>query len=107
MSSNWVQLNPDVTVREKGIMEKCTFCSQRIIYAKDKARDENRKVRDGEIKPACVQTCPSEALAFGDMKNHDSEVYKKSEYSRSYRVLEEINTLPSIHYLKKVERDEA
>jgi len=102
-----LQLNPDVTVREKGIMEKCTFCSQRIIYAKDKARDENRKVRDGEIKPACVQTCPSEALAFGDMKNHDSEVYKKSEYSRSYRVLEEINTLPSIHYLKKVERDEA
>jgi molybdopterin-containing oxidoreductase family iron-sulfur binding subunit len=102
-----LQLNPDVTVREKGVMEKCTFCSQRIIAAKDKARDENRKIVDGDVKPACVQTCPAEAITFGNMKDHSSEVYAKSLDSRSYHVLEELNTLPSINYLKKVERDKA
>ena len=102
-----MQLNPDVTVREKGIMEKCTFCSQRIIAAKDKARDENRKIVDGDVKPACVQTCPAEALKFGNMKDHSSEVYAKSNDARSYFVLEELNTMPSITYLKKVERDNA
>ena len=69
------QLNPDVTVREKGVMEKCTFCIQRIRQAKDHAKDDGRRrVRDGEVQPACVQACPAEALIFGDRKDPDSRV---------------------------------
>jgi len=98
------QLNPDVTVREKGVMEKCTFCVQRIRQAKDHAKDDGgRRVRDGEVQPACVQTCPAEALVFGDRNDPDSTVYGSMSDPRAYRVLEELNTLPSVIYLKKVE----
>jgi molybdopterin-containing oxidoreductase family iron-sulfur binding subunit len=100
------QLNPDVTVREKGVMEKCTFCIQRIRQAKDQAKDDGgRRVRDGEVQPACVQTCPSQALVFGDRKDPDSQVSQNitRQKSRAYRVLEELNTSPSVVYLKKVD----
>ncbi len=100
------QLNPDVTVREKGVMEKCTFCIQRIRQAKDQAKDDGgRRVRDGEVQPACVQTCPTQALVFGDRKDPDSQVSQKitMQLSRAYRVLEELNTSPSVVYLKKVD----
>ncbi len=98
------QLNPDVTVREKGVMEKCTFCIQRIRMAKDAAKDDGRRrVRDGEVQPACVQTCPTEALVFGDRQDPDSAVAKQLNDPRAYRVLEELNTDPSVVYLKKVE----
>ncbi len=97
---NW-QLNPDVTVREKGIMEKCTFCIQRIKFAKDRAKDENRMVRDGEIQPACVQACPAEALVFGNTKDPNSRVAKLFRDPRRYRVLEHLNTQPSVTYLKR------
>ena len=103
---NW-QLNPDVTVRSKGVMEKCTFCVQRIQYGKDIAKDENRGVIDGEILTACQQACPSEAIVFGDLMNAKSEVAKLSHDKRAYTVLEEINTKPGITYLKKVKRDKA
>lgn len=97
------QLNPDVTVREKGVMEKCTFCIQRIRQAKDKAKDENRRrLRDGDVTPACVQSCPTEAMLFGDSNDPDSRVSKMAKNSRAYKVLEKLNTLPSIVYLKKV-----
>ncbi len=100
------QLNPDVTVREKGVMEKCTFCIQRIRQAKDHAKDDGRRrVRDGEVQPACVQTCPSEAMVFGDRKDPDSKVSKLMHDERAYRVLEDLNTLPSVVYLKKVDAD--
>jgi molybdopterin-containing oxidoreductase family iron-sulfur binding subunit len=100
------QLNPDVTVREKGVMEKCTFCVQRIRQAKDQAKDEGRRrVTEGEVQPACVQTCPAEALAFGDRKNPDSKVSKSINDPRAYHVLEELDTLPSVVYLKKVDAD--
>jgi Fe-S-cluster-containing dehydrogenase component len=100
------QLNPDVTVREKGVMEKCTFCVQRIRQAKDHAKDDGRRrVKDGEVQPACVQSCPTEALVFGDRKDADSKVSKSITDPRAYHVLEELNTLPSIVYLKKVEAD--
>jgi molybdopterin-containing oxidoreductase family iron-sulfur binding subunit len=97
------QLNPDATVREKGVMEKCTFCIQRIRQAKDHAKDDGRRrVEDGEVQPACVQTCPSEALVFGDRRDADSRVSRKLADERAYRVLEDLNTKPSVVYLKKV-----
>ena len=97
------QLNPDVTVREKGVMEKCTFCIQRIRQAKDHAKDdERRRVQDGEVQPACVQTCPTEALVFGNRLDKQSRVSKSLKNPRAYRVLDELNTQPSVVYLKKV-----
>lgn len=102
---NW-QLNPDVTVREKGIMEKCTFCIQRIKFAKDIAKDENRLVKDGEIIPACVQTCPAEALVFGNTKDPEAKVSKLIRNPRRYRVLEYLNTRPSVTYLREFDLSE-
>jgi len=100
------QLNPDVTVREKGVMEKCTFCIQRIRQAKDTAKDEDRRrVRDGEVTPACVQTCPTEAMVFGDLNDPESRVSKMVGNERSYHVLEELNTSPSVVYLRRVDED--
>jgi Fe-S-cluster-containing dehydrogenase component len=100
------QLNPDVTVREKGVMEKCTFCIQRIRQAKDLAKDDGRRrVRDGEVQPACVQACPAEALVFGDRKDTASRVFASMNDPRAYRVLDELNTRPSVIYLKKVTTD--
>ena len=100
------QLNPDVSVREKGVMEKCTFCIQRIRMAKDNAKDDGRRrVRDGEVVPACVQSCPTEAMVFGDSKDPDSKVSQVMDSPRGYKVLEELNTAPSVIYLKKVHDD--
>ena len=99
------QLNPDVSVREKGVMEKCSFCIQRIRQAKDVAKDEGRRVQDGDVQPACVQTCPTEALVFGDRNDPESRVSQAMNDERAYHVLEELNTAPSVVYLKKVETD--
>ena len=97
------QLNPDVSVREKGVMEKCTFCIQRIRIAKDIAKDDDRRrVRDGEVVPACVQSCPTEAMVFGNSNDPESKVSKMMNNPRGYKVLEELGTTPSIVYLKKV-----
>ena len=103
---NW-QLNPDVTVRSMGIMEKCTFCVQRIQFAKDIAKDEGRDVKDGEVTPACAQACPTKAIVFGNLKDQESRVSRLSKDERGYRVLEVINTDPAITYLKKVKWDKA
>ncbi|MDE0002060.1 MAG: 4Fe-4S dicluster domain-containing protein [Rhodospirillaceae bacterium] len=99
------QLNPDVSVREKGVMEKCSFCIQRIRHAKDVAKDEGRRVQDGDVQPACVQTCPTEALVFGDQNDPESRVSQAMNDERAYHVLEDLNTAPSVVYLKKVETD--
>jgi molybdopterin-containing oxidoreductase family iron-sulfur binding subunit len=99
-----MQLNPDVTVRSKGVMEKCTFCVQRIAAGKDLARDEGRDVRDGDITPACAQTCPTQAIVFGDLTDPESRVSQWSRDARRYRVLEDLNTQPSVRYLSKVSR---
>jgi molybdopterin-containing oxidoreductase family iron-sulfur binding subunit len=96
------QLNPDVTVREKGVMEKCTFCVQRIRGAQNHARLEDRAVRDGDIVPACAQTCPSEAIIFGDLNDPRSRVHALAEDPRGYHVLAGLNTKPGITYLAKV-----
>jgi len=95
-------LNPDVTVREKGVMEKCTFCVQRIRGAQNKARLEDRNVRDGEIVTACAQACPSEAIVFGDLHDRNSQVYKLAGNPRGYHVLAGLNTKPAVTYLARV-----
>jgi molybdopterin-containing oxidoreductase family iron-sulfur binding subunit len=97
-----LQLNPDVTVRSKGVMEKCSFCIQRIKEAHGKAKDENREIRDGEVQPACVQTCPTGALVFGNLMDRTSRVRKQVEDARAYQVLGYLNTKPAVFYLKKV-----
>ncbi len=98
------QLNPDVTARSKGVMEKCTFCSQRIRAARDLARDEQRDYRDGDITPACAQTCPTEALVFGDLADPASRVHRLAGDPRGYHVFPSLNTLPGITYLRKISR---
>lgn len=95
-------LNPDVTVRESGVMEKCTFCIQRITAGKARAKEDGRPVRDGEIVPACAQTCPTLAIVFGDLKDPTSEVSRLSRSPRRYRIFEQLNTQPAITYLKKI-----
>jgi anaerobic selenocysteine-containing dehydrogenase/Fe-S-cluster-containing dehydrogenase component len=99
-----VQLNPDVTVRQLGVMEKCTMCIQRIVAGKDHARDEKRPVRDGDIQTACQQTCPTRAITFGNLKDAASDVAKLAHAPRAYHVLDELGTRPSVTYLKQVTR---
>jgi molybdopterin-containing oxidoreductase family iron-sulfur binding subunit len=94
--------NPDVTVREKGVMEKCTFCTQRIRFAKEQAKAEGRKVKDGNFQTACQQTCPTEAIVFGDLNDPESRVSKMAQDERGFRVLEILNTKSSITYLTKI-----
>ena len=125
------QLNPDVTVRSKGVMEKCTFCVQRLTEAKSKARTEGRTVRDGEVLTACAQACPSigdplrqsrrpgsskvakmwkaqqvEPSAYPQKKDEqrekDEQLGKNEEVVRGYRVLEDLRTYPSIMYLERI-----
>jgi molybdopterin-containing oxidoreductase family iron-sulfur binding subunit len=97
-----LQLNPDVTVRSKGVMEKCSFCVQRIKEAHGVAKDEERKIFDGEIQPACLQTCPTGAFIFGNLMDSNSQVRKMVEDKRAYQVMGYLNTKPAVIYLKKV-----
>jgi molybdopterin-containing oxidoreductase family iron-sulfur binding subunit len=99
--------NPDVTVRTRGIMEKCTFCVQRIQSAKDDARIQGRRIREEDLKTACQQTCPTDAIVFGDVNDPDTRVSKLADEKRAFRVLEVLNTRPSISYLSKVRNVEA
>ncbi|HVH68496.1 MAG TPA: molybdopterin-dependent oxidoreductase [Gemmatimonadales bacterium] len=95
-------LNPDVTVREKGVMEKCTFCVQRIRGAQNRARLEDRSVQDGDITPSCAQACPSEAIVFGDLHDKTSRVAALAQDPRGYHVLAGLNTQSGITYLARV-----
>ena len=101
-----LQLNPDVTVRQLGVMEKCTMCVQRIEAAKGAAREAGRQVRDGDMQTACQQTCPTRAITFGNRKDGEAAVSRLSHSPRSYAVLHELGTLPGVTYLKKVVRAE-
>lgn len=94
-----LKYNPEVTVRPRGVMEKCSFCVQRIEDARVRAKGENRKVRDGDVVTACAAACPSGAIVFGDLKDAESRVAQLSESKRGYKVLEELGTRPAVTYL--------
>lgn len=96
--SNW-HLNPDVTVRRRGVMEKCTFCVQRIHRAEEDAKAQGREVMDGEVAPACVQACPSGAMVFGKLSDPESHVSQLARSARSFEFLEELGTAPRVIYL--------
>jgi molybdopterin-containing oxidoreductase family iron-sulfur binding subunit len=97
------QLNPDVTVRSRGVMEKCTFCVQRIRQARVVAKREGRPMRDGEVVPACVQTCPTGVYTFGDLMDESSDVSRIIRNDpRAYQVLHELNTKTAVIYLRRV-----
>jgi Fe-S-cluster-containing dehydrogenase component len=93
-------LHPDVTVRRRGVMEKCTFCLQRLLQAEDKASVENRQLQDGEVIPACAQACPTNAIVFGRIDDPQSRVSQLALDGRAVHLLEDLGTLPSITYLK-------
>lgn len=102
-------LNPDVTVRSRGVMEKCSFCVQRLQEGKLNAKKEGRPLRDGEVKTACQQACPTDGIVFGNVKDPESAIYKLREQQqreRKYYVLEEIHTLPNVNYLAKIRNTE-
>jgi menaquinone reductase, iron-sulfur cluster-binding subunit len=101
-------LNPDVSVRPKGVVEKCTFCSQRVRGVKEQARREDRAVRDDELVrlPACAETCPTEAITFGDLDDPDSTVSRLERSPRAFRLLEDLGTHPKVVYLTEVVWDE-
>jgi len=94
--------NPEVTVRPRGVMEKCTFCVQRIRNGVQIAKDEGRPLRDGDIEPACAVACPAEAIVFGDLKDPDSRVSRLSRSDRGYKVLEDLGTRPAITYMTEL-----
>ena len=98
-------LNPDVTVRSKGVMEKCTMCLQRITAAKDQAVLENRTVGEGDMQTACQQACPSNAISFGNLRDPEAEVTKLRVDPRAYRVFEHLYTRPGVSYLQAVKRE--
>ncbi|MBU1008514.1 MAG: 4Fe-4S dicluster domain-containing protein [Bacteroidetes bacterium] len=100
-------LNPDVVTRAKGVIEKCSFCIQRIQEKKLDAKMENRMLADGEVQPACAQSCPADAIIFGNLNDSNSKVSKMFADERNYHVLEELHVMPSVGYLTKVKNTNA
>jgi len=96
-----LQHNPDVAVRPGGVMEKCTCCIQRIRRVKRDAKAESRAVVDGEVQPACVQSCPAEAMTFGDLNDPESKVSRRAASGRATRLLEDLGAKPKVFYLQR------
>jgi molybdopterin-containing oxidoreductase family iron-sulfur binding subunit len=101
-----LMLNPDVTVRGQGVMEKCTYCIQRVQEARQVAKNEGRAIRDGEVVTACQQSCPTQAITFGNLRDRESAASKQQENKRGYHALHVLNTRPGTTYLAKVDRGE-
>jgi molybdopterin-containing oxidoreductase family iron-sulfur binding subunit len=95
--------NPDVSMRPKGVVEKCTFCHHRLMAARERARAADRELAPDDYVPACVQTCPSEAMVFGDLDNPQSDVAALAASSRAFRWMEELGTRPKVIYLREGE----
>ncbi|MBI4216605.1 MAG: 4Fe-4S dicluster domain-containing protein [Chloroflexi bacterium] len=98
-------LNPEVYVRPRGIVEKCSFCVQRIRRAKETAKAEGREIRDGEVQTACAQTCPGHAIYFGDLDDPNSTVSRLAHSGRAFRLMEDLGTEPKVYYLASGEWD--
>jgi molybdopterin-containing oxidoreductase family iron-sulfur binding subunit len=94
--------NPDVTVRSRGVMEKCTYCVQRISAGRIASEKEGRRIRDGEVQTACQAVCPTEAIVFGDMNDPESRVSKLKAEAREFALLHELNTRPRTTYLAAI-----
>src|SRR6185369_10921628 len=94
--------NPEVSVRSRGVMEKCSYCVQRIVSARVEAEKDNRKIKDGEVVSACAAVCPTEAIIFGDINDKNSRVAKLKDNPRNYGVLGDLNTQPRTTYLAAV-----
>jgi len=95
-------LNPDVVVRSRGVMEKCSLCVQRIQAGKLEAKKAGKPVEDGAIQTACSAACPTNAITFGDHNNESTQVNKNSQDERAYHLLEEVGVQPNIWYMTKV-----
>ncbi|MEK6554533.1 MAG: molybdopterin oxidoreductase, partial [Bdellovibrionota bacterium] len=106
-SPSHMALNPDVTVRARGVMEKCTFCTHRIQSAKSKAKIEGRPMKDGDVTVACQDSCPTGAITFGDVNDLESQVSKILKRERTYTLLEELNAAPAVKYQSKVRNTHA
>jgi molybdopterin-containing oxidoreductase family iron-sulfur binding subunit len=103
----YAQANPSVTVRERGVMEKCTYCVQRINAARIAADKQGRAIRDGEVRTACQQVCPAEAIAFGNLNDPASRVAQRKAEPIHYALLAELNTRPRTTYLAAIRHDAA
>lgn len=95
--------NPDVSLRPKGVVEKCTFCHHRVIKAREQARAEQRSIRDGEVTTACAESCPAKAIVFGDLDDPTSRVSELAHTPRAFRIQEDLGTEPKVFYLAEQE----
>jgi Fe-S-cluster-containing dehydrogenase component len=94
--------NPEVTLRSRGVMEKCTFCIQRIMEARQHAVEQGRPLKGSDVKTACQEACPATAIVFGDMNDPESEISRYRAHALGYHVLEEVNARPNVTYLAKL-----